>query len=139
MNGIYWDKQIPRLFELKDIQSPNFKLPVIADITCDEDGSVPCNVGSSTIADPVYGFNRKSLSRCEAFIPGNESLDIMPVDNLPNELPRDASKYFGGFLQTYILPDLISGHNTAVLERATITDNGTLGPFYQYLKDYAGL
>jgi alanine dehydrogenase len=139
MNGIYWDKQIPRLFELKDIQSPNFKLPVIADITCDEDGSVPCNVGSSTIADPVYGFNRKSLSRCEAFIPGNESLDIMAVDNLPNELPRDASKYFGGFLQTYILPDLISGQNTAVLERATITDNGNLGPFYQYLKDYAGL
>jgi hypothetical protein len=63
----------------------------------------------------------------------------MAVDNLPNELPRDASKYFGGFLQTYILPDLISGQNTAVLERATITDNGNLGPFYQYLKDYAGL
>lgn len=137
MNGVYWDKQIPRLFELADMQKPGFKLPVISDITCDEDGSVPCNVGSTTIADPTYGFNKKTLTRCEPFINSEDTVDVMAVDNLPNELPRDASKYFGGFLQTYVLPDLISNTRSGVIERATICEDGKLTSFYEYLNDYA--
>ncbi|HOZ51907.1 MAG TPA: NAD(P)-dependent oxidoreductase [Chitinophagaceae bacterium] len=137
MNGVYWDKNIPRLFELTDMQSPQFKLPVISDITCDEDGSVPCNVGSTTIADPTYGFDKKTLLRCEPFINSNDTVDVMAVDNLPNELPRDASKYFGGFLQTYVLPDLISNTRSSVIERATICEEGQLTQYFEYLKDYA--
>ncbi len=139
MNGVYWDKSIPRLFELRDIQHPDFRLPVISDITCDEDGSVPCNAGATTIADPTYGFDKKSLQKCAAFLPGTDTIDVMAVDNLPNELPRDASKYFGGFLQTYILPDLIAGKQTAMIERATICEDGHLGKHYAYLTQYAGL
>lgn len=137
MNGVYWDKQVPRLFELTDMQKPGFKLPVISDITCDEDGSVPCNVGSTTIADPTYGFNKKTLTKCEPFINSEDTVDVMAVDNLPNELPRDASKYFGGFLQTYVLPDLISNTRSGVIERATICEDGKLTSFYEYLNDYA--
>lgn len=139
MNGIYWDHKIPRLFELQDLREPGFRIPVIADITCDEDGSVPCNVGASTIADPVYGYDKKLLQRTAPFQADPQILDIMAVDNLPNELPRDASKYFGGFLQTYVLPDLIARQNTPVLQRATICQDGRLGENYQYLKEYAGL
>ena len=139
MNGIYWDHKIPRLFELEDLHEPGFRIPVIADITCDEDGSVPCNVGASTIADPVYGFDKKTLQRTEPYQADMQVMDIMAVDNLPNELPRDASKYFGGFLQTYVLPDLIARHNAPVLQRATICQDGRLGENYQYLKEYAGL
>lgn len=139
MNGIYWDKKIKRLFEIEDIQNPSFKLPVIADITCDENGSVPINVGATTIANPTYGFDRKTLTKVAPHQNTMDTIDVMAVDNLPNELPRDASKYFGGFLQTYILPDLIAGTRSGVIERATICENGKLTNGYEYLSDYAYL
>jgi len=137
MNGVYWDKEVPRLFELNDMQHPGFRLPVISDITCDEDGSVPCNVGSTTIADPTYGFDKMTLAKTAPFQNNDQTVDVMAVDNLPNELPRDASKYFGGFLQTYILPDLISNTRSGVIERATICEDGKLTSYYEYLSDYA--
>lgn len=137
MNGIYWEQRIERLFELKDLANPNFKISVLSDITCDEDGSIPCNVGSTTIADPVYGFDRKRLVRTEAYLPGRDTVEVMAVDNLPNELPRDASKYFGGYLITYVLPDLIHQVRSGVIERATICEEGHLGKHYTYLHDYA--
>ena len=137
MNGIYWDKNIPRLFEVNDIQNPAFNLSVISDITCDEFGSVPINLGATTIADPTYGFDKKTLTKVAAHQNTKETIDVMAVDNLPNELPRDASKYFGGFLQTYIIPDLIAGNRSGVIERATICENGKLTSHYEYLSDYA--
>lgn len=137
MNGIYWDHKIPRLFELNDIQHPQFKLPVIADITCDENGSVPCNVGASTIADPTYGFDKLTLQKTVPHLPIQQTIDIMAVDNLPNELPRDASKYFGGFLMTYVLPNLIEGIQSNVIKRATICEQGQLTSHFAYLHDYA--
>lgn len=137
MNGVYWDKKIPRLFELEDIQQPGFKLTVISDITCDENGSVPCNFGSSSIADPVYGVDKQSLTRCSPYLPAEQTIDIMAVDNLPNELPRDASKYFGGFLMSYVLPDLVHQQQSGVITRATICEAGKLTTAYEYLADYA--
>jgi saccharopine dehydrogenase (NAD+, L-lysine-forming) len=137
INGVYWDHTIPRLFTLEDLRSESFQLSVIADITCDENGSVPCNVGSTTIQDPTYGFNKTTFAKTKPFLSSKECLDVMAVDNLPNELPRDASKYFGGYLQTYVLPDLLQGKNSAILQRATICANGILGENYTYLKSYA--
>lgn len=137
MNGIYWDHRAPRLFELDDMQRHDFNLPVISDITCDINGSVPCNVESSTIADPVYGFDKKELQKVAPFQNTFDVVDVMAVDNLPNELPRDASKYFGGFLETYVLPDLLQNKQSGLIERATICSNGQLTPLYEYLSDYA--
>ena len=114
-----------------------FRLPVISDINCDEDCSVPCNVGSTTIADPTYGFDKNTLTKTAPFQNNEHTVDVMAVDNLPNELPRDASKYFGGFLQTYVLPDLISNTRSGVIERATICEEGKLTSYYEYLSDYA--
>jgi hypothetical protein len=137
MNGVYWDKNIPRLFELKDMQRPDFNIPVISDITCDEHGSVPCNLGATTIADPTYGYDKKTNQKTTPFQNTYDTVDVMAVDNLPNELPRDASKYFGGFLQTYVLPDLIEGKRSGVIERATICEEGKLTSYYDYLSEYA--
>jgi hypothetical protein len=137
MNGVYWDHDVPRLFELNDMQSPDFKLTVISDITCDENGSVPCNVGATTIADPVYGINRNDFSKTAAFLNSPNTIDIMAVDNLPNELPRDASKYFGGYLQINVLLDLALNNRTDMIERATICEDGKLTTFFDYLSDYA--
>lgn len=137
MNGIYWDKNIPRLFEKEDITRDDFKIRVIADITCDQDGSVPINYGASTIADPVYGIHRTTGEKTAPFLPGDETIDVMAVDNLPNELPRDASIHFGSHLKKFILPELLSSERSEMIERATICEQGKLTPYYEYLSDYA--
>ncbi len=135
LNGVYWEEKIPRLFEMSDINGPGFRVQVIADVTDDKNGSVPCNLGDSTIEEPVYGVDKQSSKKTEPYLAG--SIDIMAVGNLPNELPRDASRYFGEQLIKFILPDLVKGSST-VLENATIVSSGRLTPGYQYMKEYAG-
>ncbi|MGC4057929.1 MAG: hypothetical protein QM743_07375 [Chitinophagaceae bacterium] len=137
MNGIYWDQQIPRLFTNEDVQRDDFRVSVIADITCDPFGSVPVNLGASTIADPVYGVDRKSLKQTEPFLHDKGIVDIMAVDNLPNELPRDASKYFGAHFEKYVLDPLLEGYDNDLIKRATICADGKLLPRYAYMSDYA--
>jgi len=134
MNGVYWDKNVPRLFEKKDINSDTFIIQTVADITDDENGSVPINMGDQTIEDPVYGVDRQSLKKTAPYLPG--SIDVMAVGNLPNELPRDASRYFGEQLIKYILEDLV-GNSSEIIERATIAKNGELTPNFSYLQVYA--
>lgn len=133
MNGVYWEKDVPRLFEKTDAQKDNFKIQTIADIADDAGGSVPINLGDQSIEDPVYGVDRKSLQKTAAYLPG--SIDIMAVGNLPNELPRDASRYFGEQLIKYVFPDLLSG-GSEIIRRATIVKNGKLTEHFEYLKDY---
>jgi saccharopine dehydrogenase (NAD+, L-lysine forming) len=136
MNGVYWEKNVPRLFEKTNVQAENFIIQTIADITDDPDGSVPINSGDQTIEDPVYGIDRKTLQKTPPYLPG--SIDIMAVGNLPNELPRDASRYFGEQLIKYVLDDLTKS-GSEIIDRATITKDGELTPGYAYLKEYAGL
>jgi len=133
MNGVYWDKTIPKLFETEDIDS-RFVIQTISDITDDEHGSVPINLGDQTIEDPIYGVDRNTLEKTEPY--KNNSIDIVAVGNLPNELPRDASKYFGEQLIKYILGDIIKG-GSAIIDRATITKNGKLTNKFAYLENYA--
>ncbi len=138
MNGIYWDEKIEKLFELEDVKKENFNISVIADVTCDIHGSVPCNLEATTIADPVYGFDKNTLQKAEPFQPTKNVIDIMAVDNLPNELPRDASKFFGEFLEKNIFADLIANdHTSGMLQRATICSEGKLTRYFEYLSDYA--
>ena len=134
MNGVYWDVNVPRLFDKEDISSPDFRIQVIADVTDDANGSVPINLGDQSIEDPVYGVDRKTFQKTAPSLPG--SIDVMAVGNLPNELPRDASKYFGEQLLKHILPDLVEGHS-GIIERATIVKNGQLTERFGYLRDYA--
>jgi hypothetical protein len=135
MNGIYWEKSIPRLFEMNDISNPGFRIQTIADITDDQNGSVPCNIGDSIIEDPIYGVDKKTFERTAPYLPG--SVDIMAVGNLPNELPRDASRYFGEQLIKFVLKDLVEG-NSKIIDNATIVKAGTLTEPYLYMKEYAG-
>jgi len=134
MNGVYWEKDIPRLFERTDAQNENFKIQTIADISDDADGSVPINLGDQSMDDDVYGVDRKTLKKTAPYLPG--SIDIMAVGNLPNELPRDASRYFGEQLIKYVLSDLLSG-GSPILDKATIVKNGRLTEYFSYLKNYA--
>ena len=131
MNGVYWEKNVPRLFEKADVQKNNFSIQTIADIADDTEGSVPINLGDQSIDDEVYGVDKKTLQKTAPYLPG--SVDIMAVGNLPNELPRDASRYFGEQLIKYVLPDLLSG-NSPTLDKATIVKNGKLTEYFQLFK-----
>jgi saccharopine dehydrogenase (NAD+, L-lysine-forming) len=134
LNGIYWDPRMPRLFEWEDLLSPRFRIQTIADITDDIDGSIPCNLGDGSMENPVYGVNKKTHERTKAYIDG--SIDIMAVGNLPNELPRDASRYFGEQLIKYVLEDLFK-EGSPVIDRATIIREGNITDGYKYLREYA--
>lgn len=133
MNGVYWEKDVPRLFEKENIQSPDFIIQTIADITDDANGSVPINCGDQTIEDPIYGIDKTSGEKTLPYL--NHSIDLMAVGNLPNELPRDASRYFGEQLIKYVLEDLL-GNSSPIIERATIARDGKLTSDYSYLEDY---
>jgi len=121
MNGVYWEKNAPRLFEKQDIKAENFIIQTIADITDDTNGSVPINLGDQTIEDPVYGVDKNTLEKTAPYL--STSVDMMAVGNLPNELPRDASRYFGEQLIKYVLDDLLKG-GSEIIERATIVYPG---------------
>lgn len=138
INGIFYDKQAPRFFSREEMCDPDFRIQVIADVTCDlmPGSSVPSTIRASTIADPVYGFDPQSGLESAPYGPG--SIDVMAIDNLPSELPRDASAFFGRQLLEKILPELLLGYDSAVMRRGMITEKGRLTPEFDHLTDYAG-
>ena len=133
INAAYWDPKSPKLFEEKDINE-NFRVKIIGDISCDIDGAIPCTKIASTIAEPFFDYCIDSKKIHKAFS-RKENITIMSIDNLPSELPRDSSKYFGEILIKKILP-LFESDDMNILENATITKNGKLTEKYKYLTDY---
>ncbi len=133
INGIYWTADLPRLFEKSDTASTQFRPTVIADISCDIDGSVPITYKSTSIENPVMGWSRSNQLPCEPY--SMDSIDIMAVGNLPNELPRDASEEFGEMLLQSVIPALFEKKSRLLLN-ATICKEGKLTKKYNYLSDY---
>ncbi|MCB0642249.1 MAG: alanine dehydrogenase [Phaeodactylibacter sp.] len=135
INGIYWDNKAPAFFSLDDMKQPEFKIQVIADVTCDiaPVSSIPATIKASTIADPIFGFDPQTGQ--ETAPHQSHVIDMMTIDKLPNELPRDASAAFGEQFIEHILPEL-QDPESEVLERATVALNGKLGPHFKYLQHY---
>ena len=135
INGIYWDNQAPAFFTQEDMTKNSFNIKVIADITCDivPVSSIPSTIDASTIADPIFGFDPKTGQKTKPF--GDDVVDMMTIDNLPNELPRDASQAFGNQFISNILPELLNP-DSDVIKRATVTENGDLSPNFEYLRGY---
>lgn len=131
----FWDPRSPKMFTTDDMKASDFKMSVVADITCDIDGSVPTTLRSSTIDKPFYGYNPDTDKEDVPF--NTDTICIMAVDNLPCELPRDASDDFGKDLMERVLPFLINEDADKVIERASICINGKLTPNFEYLSDYA--
>jgi saccharopine dehydrogenase (NAD+, L-lysine-forming) len=131
----YWDNESPVLFNVSDCNVANFKTKVIADITCDIQGSVPTTLRSTTISDPLFGFDPKTNSEVSAFDQG--AITVMAVDNLPCELPKDASMDFGAALIKNIIPELLNNDQNNIINRASICVDGELNSYYSYLKSYA--
>lgn len=137
INGIYWDKRMPVFFTKETMKEKDFRIKTLSDITCDiaPESSIPSTLYASSIADPYYGYNPQTGELMQTFL--SESVDVMAIDNLPNELPRDASEDFGNMIVNRIVPELLLGENSEMIARATIASNGKLGAPYEYLSDYA--
>jgi len=133
LNAIFWDPRAPRYFSLNEMKSPDFKIRAIADISCDINGSVPATLRSTTIAEPVFGYDPQTQKETAPF--QSHTIDMMAVDNLPNELPRDASESFGEIMANVVLPELLK-EKSGMIERATVAQNGDLTTRYEYLRDY---
>ncbi|MCB0496652.1 MAG: alanine dehydrogenase [Cyclobacteriaceae bacterium] len=133
--GAYWDPKAPVLFTRADAQNPDFNIKVIADITCDIEGSIPSTLRASTIDQPHYDYSPIEGVEKPAFSSEN-NITVMAVDNLPCELPRDASNAFGEQLIDNVLPHLLGDDKEGVIERATICKNGKLTEHYSYLQDF---
>ena len=133
--GAYWDPHAPVLFTKEDMKDSNFKTKVIADITCDIEGSIPTTLRPTTIDDPFYDYSLDSFSEVEPFS-SIDNITVMSIDNLPNELPRNASQDFGSELINNVLPLFTEGDEEEVLERATICKDGELTGKYKYLESY---
>ncbi|MEP0132386.1 MAG: NAD(P)-dependent oxidoreductase [Eudoraea sp.] len=132
--GHFYASGAPYLFTREDAKRADFKIKVVADISCDVDGPVASTLRSSTIAEPVYGYHAQSESEVDYKDPN--AIAVMAVDNLPAEIPRDASKGFGFTFVESVIPAFFNNDADGVLERARMTQNGKLTDRYSYLQDY---
>ncbi len=131
----YWDPGAPVLFTREEMKNASFRIRVIADITCDLNGSVPSTIRTTTFEAPYYDYNRFTGKEEAAFSnPGN--ITVMAIDHLPNGLPREASTDFGHNLIKNVLPLLLFGDNENIIKRATIAEKGKLSPHYSYLAEW---
>ncbi len=124
----------PFIFTREDAKSPDFNIKVVADISCDIDGPVASTIRPSTIANPVYGYDAKSEKEVNFMDKG--AIAVMAVDNLPNELPTDASVGFSKSFVEYVIPAFFNGDQDGILERARMTQNGKLTDRFSYLQDF---
>lgn len=134
--GAFWNPTAPVLFTREQMMAPDFKIRVIADVTCDIEGSIPSTKRPSTIVDPIYDYNPVT-DTVEAPLSNPNFVTVMAVDNLPCELPRSASEEFGRDLIDRILPALVISDKDGVIKRASITKGGKLTDPFNYLHDYA--
>lgn len=135
ISAAFWDPNAPILFTFDDVQDNGFRIKVIADISCDVDGAIPTTIRSTSIVNPVYDFNRKTLQEQLPYS-DLDNITVMAVDNLPCELPVDASREFGSHLVNRVLDFIINKDRHGMIERATITEDGKLKERFQYLQDF---
>lgn len=135
INGIYWDNNAPQFFTADQMAADNFAIKVISDVTCDiaPVSSIPSTLRASTIDDPIFGYD--PVTKKEVLPHQSDAIDMMTIDNLPNEMPRDASSAFGEMFIEHVIPEL-QKESSEMLEKATITKQGNLGTHFEYLRNY---
>jgi len=130
----FWKAGSPFIFSREDAKLPSFKIGLVADISCDIDGPVASTLRPSTIKNPLYGYDAETETEVKFDAPN--AITVMAVDNLPCELPKDASTSFGKELINKVLPELLGGDQNQIIAKATIAKGGKLTEKYAYLQDY---
>lgn len=135
MAGHFYGNDAPVILPLEMLQAKDNKIKVVADISCDVDGPIACTIKASTIAEPLFGFHPMENKEVDVFHPA--AIVVMSVDNLPCELPKDASEGFGEMFMEHVIPAFFNGDKDGILQRAKITENGQLTERFLYLQEYA--
>jgi saccharopine dehydrogenase (NAD+, L-lysine forming) len=131
----FWSNKSPYILTAADLESDKNKIQVVADVSCDIQGPIASTLRASKIADPFYGYDPKTGQECDWKQEG--SITVMAVDNLPCELPKDASEDFGNELIKSVFPHLLGDDPDNIIGRGSETDlNGNLTTFFAYLNDY---
>lgn len=131
----FWSPKSPKFLSVNDYKEDDFKISIIADISCDINEPIPSTLRATTVSSPFYDYDRFKEEEVTPFI-DKRNLTVMAVDNLPGELPREASDYFGHILINKIYSALLSEDTDGIIERASITKEGKLGNHFSYLQDY---
>ena len=132
--GHFYGDGAPYLFTREDAKKKEFNIKYVADISCDVNGPVASTIRPSTIADPIYGYD--PITESEVDYKSNNAITVMAVDNLPCELPKDASEGFGDMFLEHVIPAFYNNDTNGILDRAQMTSNGKLTERYSYLQDY---
>lgn len=131
----YWDPQAPVLFKREDAIKSDFSIHIVADITCDIEGSIPSTKRPCTIENPVYDYD-PTQDKVEPAFSEEGNISVMAIDNLPCELPRDASADFGNMLLENVLPHLLGNDEDGIIRKAIIAESGHLTNKYSYLQEW---
>lgn len=134
MAGHFHGNGAPDILTREMLQAADNKIQVVADISCDVDGPIACTLKASTIAEPFFGYLPSEHIEVPYTHPA--SIMVMSVDNLPCELPKDASEGFGEMFMKYVIPAFFNGDKDGILGRAKMTENGKLTPRFAYLQEY---
>lgn len=132
--GHFYGDGSPYLYTRDDVKSSDFNIKVVADVSCDVDGPVATTLRASTIADPIYGYDPETESEID--YKDEKAITVMAVDNLPCELPQDASEGFGEQFLQHVIPAFFNNDKDGVLKRAKMTEHGKLTENFSYLHDY---
>ncbi len=132
--GHFYGTGAPYLFTRDDAKHSDFNINLVSDISCDVDGPVASTLRASTIADPFYGYDPQTET--EVTYDAKGAITVMAVDNLPCELPKDASEGFGDTFLKHVIPAFFNDDKDGVLSRAKMSENGKLTERFSYLQNY---
>ena len=134
ITGHFHGNDAPDILTRAMLQSKDCKIKVVGDVSCDINGPIACTLRSSTIAEPLYGYLPSEHKEVDVFHPA--AIVVMAVDNLPCELPKDASEGFGAMFLEHVIPAFFNDDKDGILARAKMTENGKLTPRFSYLQEY---
>lgn len=134
ITGHFYGNDAPVILTREMLKANDCKIKVVADVSCDVNGPIACTLRSSTIAEPLYGYLPDENKEVDVFHPA--AIVVMAVDNLPCELPKDASDGFGEMFVQHVVPAFFNNDKDGILQRAKITEKGKLTPRFSYLQDY---
>ncbi|MGK4568956.1 NAD(P)-dependent oxidoreductase [Flavobacterium sp. 3HN19-14] len=134
MAGHFYANDAPVILTREMLNAVDNKIKVVADISCDTNGPIASTIKASTIADPFFGYLPSQDKEVDMFHPA--AIVVMSVDNLPCELPKDASEGFGEMFMEHVVPAFFNGDKDGILARAKITEKGKLTERFRYLQEY---
>lgn len=132
--GHFYGNDAPYILTQEMLKANDCNIKVVADISCDVNGPIACTLKAATIAEPIFGYLPSEHKEVDIFHPA--AIVVMSVDNLPCELPKDASDGFGEMFMKHVIPAFFNNDKDGILERAKMTENGKLTQRFQYLQDF---